>query len=170
MNDDDFLFYADAGSEFINNVDTGIMCPQQKLERDVVLFHLGTLEMAFTKADAFVITGCNRPSCRNSNQILASFLSLRRSITTIQFITTWLTYSTDPRAVSDQPSIISKDPSLLVAHRHDQSLLSLVAKNWGYDKQALPDPSQYGKGARKAFKVTHGFVNHQYILHTRIKT
>ena len=169
MNDDDFLFYADAGSEYMNNVDTGLMCGLQQIDRDIQLFYLGKADNAYTKADAFILTGCDRKKCRDSKQILASFIVLRRTFKAIEFVSEWLTYATDPRAVSDQASVLAKEDPTFIAHRHDQSILSLVAKKWGIAAEALPDPSQYGVSGRRALPPEMEFAKHQYINHTRKK-
>ena len=169
MNDDDYLFYADAGSEFIDNVDTGLICPFHELGRDIQLFHLDRKENAYTKEDAFTLTGCNTKECRESNQITGSFILLRRTMKSIRFVSEWLAFATDRRAVSDQPSILGKDGPAFKTHRHDQSLLSLVAKKWGFFDQVLPDPSQWGDSDRKKLTPRHGFKNIQFINHTRRK-
>ena len=169
MNDDDYLFYADSGSEFIGNIDTGLICGLQKLGRDVQLFSLYANESHFTKEDAFILTGCNTTKCRDSNQVLGSFMLLRRSFKSIRFVNEWLTYASDPRAVSDLPSILGDNSTSFQDHRHDQSLLSLTSKKWGFADKVIPDPSQWGDFARKTLTHLHGFKYIQFINHTRRK-
>lgn len=40
LDDGDVLFYADSGSEFVDNVDTSLICLQDELRQDVVVFSL----------------------------------------------------------------------------------------------------------------------------------
>ena len=68
---------------------------------------------------------------KNSNQVWAGFILLRKSFTPIRFITEWLTYSQDFRITSDSPSrIIANDPTF-IENRHDQTVLSILCKKWG---------------------------------------
>ena len=157
MNDDDYLCYSDSDFEFIANVNSSLIRRQEELGLDIVLFHSDLPENAYTKGDAFILTGCDTTTCRDSYQILSNFLLLRRSFTTIEFISEWLTYSTDPRAISDQASELGENAINFIGHRHDQSLLSLLAKKWGFHEQSPPNP------AGNSEKAMYGFTNYQYI-------
>ena len=67
---------------------------------------------------------------------MASFVLLRRSFKSIRFVSEWLTYATDPRAVSDLPSVLGENAPTFKDHRHDQSILSLMAEKWGLAEQS----------------------------------
>jgi hypothetical protein len=55
-----------------------------------------------------------------------------------------LAYAQDSRAITDDDNVLGLHnyPDFR-GHRHDQAILSLLAKNWGLT--VYPDPSQWGK-------------------------
>ena len=68
---------------------------------------------------------------KNSNQAWSGFTLLRKSFNSIRFISEWLTYNQDPRISSDLPSLFGKNDDIFIENRHDQTILSLLAKKWG---------------------------------------
>jgi len=71
------------------------------------------------------------------------------------FVANWLTFASDPRAVTDQPNELGENLPGFKDHRHDQSVFSLLCKKW--DVYAGTDPSQHG-------------MNDPYINHDRNKS
>ncbi len=63
------------------------------------------------------------------------------------FVSEWLTYAQDSRAITDDKNVLGK-PNYddFRENRHDQTILSLLAKKWNL--KIYPDPSQYGKTKR----------------------
>lgn len=64
----------------------------------------------------------------------------------MSFVSEWLTYAQDSRIITDDKNIFGLDnyPGFR-GHRHDQTILSLLAKKWGLTIYA--DPSQWGSGS-----------------------
>lgn len=87
-------------------------------------------ELEWTKMDSYHIMGVDFENTSKTPQAWGGFLLLRKSLFTIRFVSAWLTYCTDYRLISDCPSSL---PDFLgfKEHRHDQSVLSLLAKRWG---------------------------------------
>jgi hypothetical protein len=80
----------------------------------------------WTKSDAFVGTGMDRPECHNATPIQASFSFWRASPPTRQFLNDWLSWCVQRHLVSDDPNVTGRpNASEFLGHRHDQSLLTL---------------------------------------------
>jgi hypothetical protein len=88
------------------------------------------LEIEWTKMDAYHIMGVPFESASETPQVWGGFLLLRKSLYTIRFVSAWLTYCTDHRLLSDSPSSFP-NARAFKENRHDQSILSLLAKRWG---------------------------------------
>ena len=88
------------------------------------------LERDFTKMDAFHIMNVPFENASQTPQAWGGFLLLRKSMYTVRFVSAWLTYCTDPRVLRNKPCIFG-NPTGFRAHREDQSVLSLLAKQWG---------------------------------------
>ena len=108
------------------------------------------------------------PEAADTPQRLAGFIVLRKCCTSIQFVMEWLAYLSDIRIASDNPNTLGIPSSKsFVAHRHDQSVLSLLSKKWGL--VAFRDPSQYGN---HVFTVPGKYSSGPYeqiIMHDRKK-
>jgi hypothetical protein len=136
--DGDILMYSDAGSKMMADASPLLELLSQQ---DVVGFSLDYIEYNWTKRDAFLLL--NGDEFNSTNQVLSSFVLLRRSAVSLGFISQWLSYAQDSRAVTDDPNILGKDnyPGFC-DHRHDQSVFSLLYKRWNFT--TYDDPSQWG--------------------------
>ena len=139
--DGDMVFYADGGSFFIRNV--------RNIEKvmdghNLWVSWIPFVERQFTKADAFALMDCEKDEIKNSAQIQASFIYVRKTPETIRFIKMWLDYCCDINILHPDnlyPGLVNC--SNFIAHREDQSVLSLLCKKYGIVPHM--DPSQYGK-------------------------
>jgi hypothetical protein len=68
---------------------------------------------------------------KNSNQVWAGFVLLRKSFNPVRFIGEWLTYVQDYRIVTDSPNMLQNNDNIFKENRHDQTILSLLCKKWG---------------------------------------
>jgi hypothetical protein len=128
----DFVAYADSGSFF-----TASIAPLERFCREatpgVAGFELGPLrERQYTKRDTFVLMGCDRPAFADSPQLMASFVATVNNPFSRRFVATWLQLAGDPRLLTDLANTCGlPDYPGFVAHRHDQSIFSLLYKRHG---------------------------------------
>ncbi len=141
LNYGDYLFYCDSGSYFIDSIKNLILFSD--LDQDMMVFELPFLEKQYTKRDAFVLMGCDSERYSNSNQILASFSLWKKSDFTLKFVDDWLQYAQDERIITDKANQCGlADYNEFIAHRHDQSIFSLLCKKSSL--KVYRDPSQFG--------------------------
>jgi hypothetical protein len=121
---DDLVVYLDAGARLRRP-----FAPLFDLARrhDAVLFANDYFNAAYTKRDAFILTGTDTPACHGARQLDAALMLWRNTPAARQFVARWLEACTDPRALTDAPGACGA-PELpqFRAHRHDQALLSLL--------------------------------------------
>lgn len=138
------VFYSDIACEMVGR-------PASMLEiagpHDVCTFRVGggLMQRQFTKRDTFVLLAADRPEFWDDEMVNGGFLMLRNTPRAREFVSGWKAAMRDFRVLSDEPSSQGK-PELpeLVTHRHDQSVLSILAT-----RERLPilaDPSQWGRG------------------------
>jgi hypothetical protein len=140
MEDNDILLYCDAGcvlnpygidrlEEYFNIV--------SKLESGILNFHLepGThpnndlfKEFRWTKNDLFNYLDLDSEHI-NSNQRISGIFLLRKCPNTINFSKKWYETSCNYNLIDDSPSIISNHETFEL-HRHDQSILSCLSKQF----------------------------------------
>jgi len=138
----DVVIYADSGLEIIAPLD-----PLLDLCRDgnpILLFGNGNFTNAqWTKRDSFQLMDCDHPYYWNAPQCDAAFCIFQRSEASLRFVGEWLNFCRDPRIITDNPNSSGlTDLPDFIEHRHDQSILSLMAA-----KQRLSlfrMPSQFG--------------------------
>lgn len=139
----DYIFYVDSGAFFIRNVDTII----QSMRKDEMIWvsDCPLLESCFTKPVCFERMGCNDEYFRNTNQIQSGFFLAINSPETRRFVREWNHWSEQLEVVSPEGGldITERRGGGFVAHREDQSILSLMCKKYGI--KAHRDPSQRGK-------------------------
>jgi len=144
LGEDDWLFWCDAGS-FLVEQPALLVEHVRPYRPSVVVFDsaLYWLEFMYTKRDAFLLAGCDKPTFWASPQRQAGFSLWRGTNIARQVASEWLELACDPRAITDQSNELGM-PDLpgFREHRHDQSLLSLVTK-----RHRIPSwrtPSQHG--------------------------
>lgn len=142
LSDGDIVIYSDSGIEILAPLD-----PLLKICRDdqpLLLFGNGDLiNAAWTKRDCFILMDCDRPGFWNGPVCDAAFLLVRRSPFTLSFLQEWLKFATDQRILTDLPNTSGKrDLPDFISHRHDQSILSLLAQK--YQVPLYRMPTQFG--------------------------
>jgi hypothetical protein len=150
MADGDILVYADAGLEFV-----GDLSPLFELcaaKGGLLLFdgHYDDVGgpgpnvcAKWTKRDCFVLMGCDEPRFHDGRMLDASLLVLRATDRARAFVREWRGWCEDARLLTDDENVCGR-PNLpaFVDHRHDQSILSLLALREGVE--TFRHPSQYG--------------------------
>lgn len=166
MNEGDILMYQDAGAYFIRSAGPLLkLCEQSK--DGIIVFSLQHIEHEYTKQDTLILMNMSFPEAADTFQRLASFVVLQKSCTSIQFVMEWLAYASDRRIVSDDPNTLGiPNPESFRAHRHDQSVMSLLSKKWGLP--AYRDPSQFGEFVPRTRYHSSGPYE-QIFLHDRFK-
>lgn len=162
LQEDDFLFYCDAGAYFINSID-GLLDTARRTGQDIMPFDVGFIEKTYTKRDAFRLMNCDAPAYTDTTQRLASFILLRNTRIARNFAAEFLDFARDERILTDMENELGY-PNYpgFVAHRHDQSIFSLLTKR--YLLPAHRDPSQWGNGGEANYP--HSQYG-QLIAHTR---
>ncbi len=98
---------------------------------------------AWTKRDCFVLTGCDSAEYHRARMVDAAFLCCMKSTRTMQLIHEWQTHCCDARVITDQPNECGlQNLPEFIDHRHDQSVLSLLAAK--HNVELFRGPSQFG--------------------------
>ncbi len=160
----DFLLYCDSGTHFINSIDA-LVDTSQILDQDIIPFDVGFIEKIHTKRDTFILMNCDTPAYTDTAQRLASFILFKKSKVTIDFSREYLEFARDERILTDLENEMGyPNYPEFEAHRHDQSIFSLLTKQ--YNLLAHRDPSQWGNGGEQAYPHSQ---YEQLIMHTRAK-
>ena len=147
-NDGDVVLYTDAAATMISD-------PQPMLSladtQPIVLFEQGrepgsspTHPMrAWTKRDCFVLLNADGPPFWDSQALTATFQVYRACGLSRRFVREWFEACQDRRILTDDPNTSGlPDFPEFRAHRHDQSVLSILAIRHGV--RTYQDPSQWG--------------------------
>ncbi|WP_127588333.1 hypothetical protein [Paenibacillus koleovorans] len=130
---DDIVIYCDSGIEIIRPLAPLIeLCRRRK---HAVLFQThGQRNSMWTKRDCFVYMGCDEKKYWNAQQLMGSFHVHINNERNRKLIQTWKSYCEDARVVTDMPNQcgLSNLPDFK-DHRHDQSILSLLAVKQGME-------------------------------------
>ncbi|CAF3853609.1 unnamed protein product [Adineta steineri] len=156
--DGDIIVYSDAAVNFIGNISYLTKLTENQ---DIVVFRLfGWKESSLTKRDALIVLDVDKPEYTTTSAGLASYIVVKRSFTSLRFVSEWLTYAQDSRVITDDGNVLgSPNYPGFRAHRHDQSILSLLAKKWKLT--VYPDPSQYGEGEKSQRPYPAIFDHHR---------
>lgn len=154
MDDGELLVYADAGIAIIAPLDPVLTLCRDG--RDIVLFANHYREEggndcgAWTKRDCFVQMDCDEARFHDGPMVDASFLILRKSERSVAFIEDWLSYACRSQLLTDAATA-GPLPDLpgFVQHRHDQSILALLAIR--DEIELFRHPSQHGNHLKPAY-------------------
>lgn len=154
LNKGDYLFYCDSGAFFVRSIKEII----KSMDQDIWVTELPLIEEQWTKPECFSKMGLDTDKYKKSNQIQASFLCIRKTDDSEIFVKKWLALCCDFFLIS--PKINENDDSekpVFIAHREDQSLLSLLCKKEGIIPHK--DPSQFGR-------YPEGYKQIKYVFRT----
>lgn len=121
--DGDIVVYADAGVEFINNINWII----DRMKDDIFLFGNMYQHVHWCKMD--VIKGI-APKAKFDKQVQASVIFIRVSDWSKEFVKRWLDYCCRPGYIDDSKSSSTNHPEFR-EHRHDQAVLTCLAYKMG---------------------------------------
>ena len=144
LKEGDYLIYTDAGSIYVNKIQYLIDCmEQEKMEIMVFSLQRELLEKQYTKRDAFVLMQCDAPQFTDTPQSIGGYVLFKKSDFVEQFLSEDLNYAQDERIIAEIANTqgLPNYPEF-IAHRHDQSVWSLMVKKYGLKR--FRDPSQYG--------------------------
>ena len=135
---DDLLMYCDATCRFVKS--PAVLFPQC---RDVLAFsQVVRTNRAWTKRDCFIKMGADEARYWNAPQVYGCIHAWRNTPLARRILEAWEVYCADPQVVGDGLSELGLEYPELTAHRHDQSILSILLAGEGVP--LLPDPTQHG--------------------------
>lgn len=129
---DDYLMYADAGVFYVSSIHS--LIKQMERDQQEILFAASFWKNSYwAKRDTFVLLECDTQEYYESRMVASGYLILKKSKKTVEFISQWLKYMEEPSLATDKPSIcgLAELPNYH-EHRHDNSVLSIMAKKYGY--------------------------------------
>ncbi|OPA80468.1 hypothetical protein BVG16_06995 [Paenibacillus selenitireducens] len=138
-NEGDYVFYCDSGSIFINSIDHIINAMEQN-NQSIFLTELPLLEKQWTKMECFHELKCMDEKYRETPQVIATYIMLKKDENSIKLMNEYYNLCCKYQLLDDSKEM-KQDPKF-IDHRHDQSLLSLLAKmnNVSFHR----DITQYG--------------------------
>jgi len=142
LNNGDYLFYSDAGAFFLKKVDI-LIDELNKYDQDIMGFELPLIEEQWTKKELFIRMNCEESFYFESNQILASFMLIKKTNFSEKFFNEFLKISCDEINITDKFLENVKQNDDFICHRWDQSIFSLLYKK--YNLKPFKDPSQFGE-------------------------
>lgn len=135
----DVVFYADAGTFFIRSFNHIL----KTMDQDVWVSNIPLAEKQYTKREVFVKMGCEGAEYEDTPQCQGGFIGVKKSQKGVAFVEEWLRLVSDYNLLAADHNSAYPEADSFVAHREDQSILSLLAKKHGYT--AHLDPTQYGR-------------------------
>lgn len=149
LSEGDFLFYIDSGNLITGNINPlfdicardsrGILffdnrdgCPEGGIWKNDM----------WTKFDCFEVMKCNTDEYVNGNQIDGSYVLVQKNKFSVEFFNEYLTWCETGTIITDEPSVLGEDYPAFRQHRHDQSILSLMAIK--YKLPVSREPSEWG--------------------------
>lgn len=166
--DGDIVFYCDSGAFFIRNIEE--LIKSMRTEEDIWVSDNPLLECCFTKKRCFELMGCVGEKYEYTNQVQATYLMLRCSEQSKQFVREWLFYCCNKEIMwpETNETLLDNNPLQFVSHREDQSILSLLCKKYGLTIHR--DPSQRGIVQTSYYNPLYAFqrTHHSDIYKTAI--
>jgi hypothetical protein len=140
LHDDDILVYADAGCH-LNTIGQDRFHEYMKMleesEFGMICFQLGgCTEYKYTKKGLMQYMQAT-PAQMNSDQIMASVVMMKKTPHTTRFLEEWYRIASNYSLINDDISMM--ETSGFIAHRHDQSIYSLLVKQQS-DNMKIPSP------------------------------
>lgn len=142
IKENDIVIYCDSGMEVVKRLDPLFNICKRK--GGIMLFRTHSLlNKAWTKRDCFVLMKCDSPKYWNEEQLMGSFSVFVNNAKNRKFVKEWLAYCCNKNIISDAPNRSGlKNFREFKDHRHDQSVLSLLAVK--HNIEVYRAPCQHG--------------------------
>jgi hypothetical protein len=151
MNENDILFYVDAGCEISSTEESkeNIKLLKNKCNDFDILYTLtGYIEKSWTKRDLFDYMNIDYEIYKETRHAEDNIIILKKNKKIIQFMNDWYYISCNYHSIDDSPSL-SKNDENFVEHRHDQSVFNLLLKHNSYNYyNTNNDISTYNKSIK----------------------
>ena len=109
--------------------------------------------LQYVKRDAYILMNADTENVHHATQLDASTILFKNTKQNRDFIMRWMSYCRDPRVSTDAPSALGTELAGFIEHRHEQAVLSIMAKNY----ENNPDEQVYLTLAdREHFVANHG--------------
>lgn len=141
INENDFLFYLDAGAIFLKSPNS-LISTMRDYDLDYAGFGLPLLEVNWNKKELFNHMKLDFKKYCMRNQLLANALPMFKTKKTINFFENCYELASNYNLINDNFDRDIQNPNF-IDHRHDQAIFSL-----SYHKEKLKilkDPSQFGE-------------------------
>jgi hypothetical protein len=148
LQEGEVLMYCDSQLAFVAN--PAPLFELCKREGGILLFHQlreRQYNRKWTRRECFRRMDCDEPKYWDAPQVNAAMQFYMDTPRTMEFLQEWERWNSDWMVVGDGPGGEVEDPTFR-DHRHDQSILSIMAVKWGLT--LYPDPSQFGVGYKQA--------------------
>jgi len=147
LNTGDIVGYIDSGNTVINSLDYIFdHCVNKEItlfdNRDGNFDYTTHKNKTWTKRDCFVLMGCDNNKYYDASQVDGSYQFYKKTDKTIAFLEEYKEHCCNKNIISDIPNITEKNLQDFKDHRHDQSILSLLAVK--HNIELLPEPSEWG--------------------------
>ena len=126
VEDGDYVLYCDCGDMVSPDIKSYVESVVSEDECCLLLLGNNT-NKDYTKRDCFILMECDEADYWNSNQLEAGVSVWKKTEQSINVLSEWVKYCTDPRIIKDDPSVLGKEVSSFNAHRNDQSILTNIA-------------------------------------------
>ena len=147
--DGDFVFYLDATAVFIDNPEE--LFSKCTAQGGILLFdNLKFLNDQWTKMDCFQGLDCMGPEYFQGEQVSAGIQLYQKNGRSLAFVEETLHYCKQYQLISDSPNISAENFPRFREHRHDQSILSLLAIK--HKLQLAACPAQYRRKEDPPFR------------------
>lgn len=137
LQDGDVVFYSDSKARFTNSCS-----PIFDICKDIILFGTEYPLRKFTKKDCFVIMQADTNEYNDSKMVNAAFQCYRKNKESIDFLKEYLYWCENYDVISDDTNLYGPNYPEFLDHRHDQSIVSILAKK--YNIELHRDLSQFG--------------------------
>ncbi|MHA7840486.1 MAG: tetratricopeptide repeat protein [Gammaproteobacteria bacterium] len=135
--DKDCLIYLDADLELVSDPQPLVDLCHEK--NGILLFKNGHKASMWTKRDCFIYMNCDSEYYYNSEQVTGSEHYWEKNVIAESFLKEWLKYCENKHILTDLPNVTGKtDLPDYIEHRHDVSVLSLLAKKHHIKTLRLP--------------------------------
>ena len=145
IRENEYLIYCDSGAIVLRD----LRMLTKKLDQSnqsVMLFELPLIECQWTQKSLFDYFKDFSDQLCLANQIMATFVVLKKNDISLKFIEKWLALCCNENLLVFQNN---QQHEFFLSHREDQSILSVLARIKGI--QPFSDPTDYGKFPEKYF-------------------